>query len=335
MLQASQGVAYALAMAHLPRACIVMPIDEQTLALLREGCDPIVLTPPFDRATLLREIATAEGFLGPAPFPIDAELLDAAPGLRVISNFGVGFNNVDLPDVTRRGIAVCNTPGVLSAAVADLTLLMILAASRHFCANAGYVASGGWARGETPPPLGWDVTGRTLGIIGFGRIGREVATRAEAFGMQCIHHDVEQARTPKRIPPVSLDELLARSDIVTLHVNLTAETHHLISRRELALMKPSAWLVNTSRGPVVDQPALLETLRGGGIAGAALDVLEVEPPPLSEELVTLPNVIALPHIGSATVETRAAMLELSVRNLLAVLGGQRPPSCVNPEALRL
>lgn len=277
----------------------------------------------------------AEGLLCSALLPVDERLMDRATRLRVVSNFGVGFNNVDLPEATRRGIAVCNTPGVLSDAVADLTLALILAASRRVVENATYVNSRAWSGGRAAPSLGFDIGGKTLGLVGLGRIGRAVAQRARAFGMQVSYHDTfgeppEELAYCRYRP---LDDLLRESDIVSLHVNLTAETHHLLGTRELTLMKPSAWVVNTSRGPVIDQAALVRALRQGTIAGAALDVLESEPPAAEEPILSLPNVLLLPHVGSATVETREAMLELAVKNLLAVLAGREPPACVNREAL--
>ena len=317
----------------LPIAVIAVPVPDATLARLNAGCSPILGIAPGDRATLRAVLATAEGVLSPAPTPYDVAMLDAAPHLRVISNFGVGFNNVDLADCTHRGIAVCNTPGVLSGAVADLTMLFILAVARHFTANERYASSGGWSRGEPSPGLGFDLPGKVLGLVGYGRIGRETATRARAFGMSAVYFDAIPQDDGGLATPLPFDELLRTADIVSLHVNLTPQTRHLISTRELSLMKRSAWIVNTARGPVIDQVALVAALREGRIAGAALDVVEVEPPPESEPLLTMPNVITLPHIGSATVETRAAMLELSVSNLLAVLHGETPPSCVNPEAL--
>ena len=317
----------------LPTAVIAVPVPDATLERLRARCSPILGVSPADRAALRSALATAEGVLSPAPTPYDAAMLDAAPALRVISNFGVGFNNVDLADCTRRGVAVCNTPGVLSGAVADLTMLFILSAARHFTANSHYARRGGWSRGEPSPPLGFDLPGKTLGIVGYGRIGRETATRARAFGMSIVYYDTLPQYDGGLASALPLDELLRTADIVSLHVNLTPETHHLVSTRELALMKPSAWIVNTSRGPVVDQVALADALRDGRIAGAALDVVEVEPPPADEPLLAMGNVITLPHVGSATVETRAAMLEMSVSNLLAVLNGEPPLSCVNPEAL--
>ena len=315
-----------------PKAVVIVPLPPEVEASLREICDLTLLPGTTPREEIIAALADAEGFCGPAPFPIDNALLDAAPRLRVIANFGVGFNNVDLEELDRRGIVCCNTPGVLSDAVADLTMGLILAASRHIVTSADYVTSGGWARREPGPALGFDVGGKTLGIIGFGRIGRATAKRAEAFGMHVIFHDVARA-VDAESQARDLDDLLREADIVSMHVNLTAETYHIIGARELALMKPTAWIVNTARGPVIDQAALTEALRSNRIAGAALDVLEVEPPDPADPILTLPNVIILPHVGSATVETRAAMLDLAVRNLSAVLSGQRPPECVNPQSL--
>jgi glyoxylate reductase len=315
----------------LPRACIAVDCPDDIRSSLAESCSPAYML----TAEVGASIADAEGLVCPAPFPITRELLDSAPRLRVVSNFGVGFNNVDLAEMNRRGIAVCNTPGVLSDAVADLTMGMIFMASRGLAECHTFVHGGAWSRGEPLPPLGWDLAGKTLGLIGFGRIGRAVARRARAFGMNIIHHDVLAAADPEYdyVGPHALDSLLANSDVVSLHVNLTPETHHLISSRELNLMKPTGWILNTARGPVIDQSALVQALRSKQIAGAVLDVLEVEPPAADDPILSLDNAILLPHIGSATVETRAAMLDLAVQNLKAVLSGQTPPSCVNPEAL--
>jgi lactate dehydrogenase-like 2-hydroxyacid dehydrogenase len=313
-----------------PKAVLVIPLDPAAMARIEAESTPVVCARAA-REDLLREIADAEGLLCPAPFPVGPDLLDAAPRLRVISNYGVGYNNVDLADLTRRGIVVCNTPGVLSAAVADLTMLLILAAAKRFLPNELHARSA-WGKAP-PPPLGFDLLGKTLGIVGLGRIGKTVVPRARAFGMEVIFHDLFQDSGALAVPYRPLDDLLRESDIVTLHTNLTADSHHLIGARELGLMKPTAWLVNTSRGPVVDEGALVEALKAGTIAGAALDVIEVEPPPEGAPILSAPNTILLPHIGTATVETRAAMLDLCIRNLLAVLNRRQPPECVNPEAL--
>ncbi|MCL4240155.1 MAG: D-glycerate dehydrogenase [Dehalococcoidia bacterium] len=316
-------------------ACVTIGLAPEVLGRLEAECEVRVVGADAPARVLHGALADAQGLLCSALLPVDERLMARAPRLRVVSNFGVGFNNVDLPEATRRGIAVCNTPGVLSDAVADLTLALILAASRRVVENAAHVSSRGWSGGRPAPALGFDIGGKTLGLVGLGRIGRAVAHRARAFGMQVSYHDTfseppEELRYCQYRP---LDDLLGESDIVSLHVNLTAETHHLLGTRELGLMKPTAWVVNTSRGPVIDQAALVRALRQGTIAGAALDVLESEPPAADEPILSLPNVVLLPHVGSATVETRAAMLDLAVKNLLAVLSGQEPPACVNREAL--
>lgn len=318
-------------MSALPIAVVAVPVPPAIAEQLRRACSPVFTTP----AEVTRRLRDAEGLLCPAPFPITRELLESAPRLRVVSNFGVGFNNVDLAEMERRGIAVCNTPGVLTGAVADLTIGMVLMASRQLVVNHQHVHGGGWSFGTTAPGLGWDLAGKTLGLVGFGRIGQAVAARARAFGLRVIYHDV--VATPasgfEDCTERTLEELLTEADIVSLHVNLTPETHHLIGAAELQRMKAGAWLVNTARGPVIDQQALVAALREGRIGGAALDVLETEPPAPDDPILSLPNVILLPHIGSATVETREAMLDLAVRNLIAALSGERPPECVNPGVL--
>ncbi len=316
---------------NLPRAVIAVPVPSATAARLSELCQPVFVA----TAAVHGAISEAEGLLCPAPFPITRELLAAAPRLRVVANFGVGFNNVDLAEMDRRGIAVCNTPGVLTDAVADLTMGMILMASRRLPENHAFVHGGGWSAGKPAPALGWDLAGKVLGLVGFGRIGRAVAQRARAFGMDMLYHDTFTDAGPgwEHCRYATLEDLLAQADIVSIHVNLTPETVHLIGERELARMRPSAWLVNTSRGPVIDQPALVAALTRKAIGGAVLDVLETEPPAANDPILGLANAILLPHIGSATVETRAAMLDLAVRNLTAVLSGERPPECVNPGVL--
>lgn len=299
--------------------------------MLEAACSPRYVSP----GEVAQHIADAEGLLCPAPFPVTNALLDAAPRLRVVSNFGVGFNNVDLAEMERRKIAVCNTPGVLTSAVADLTIGMLLMASRQLVRNASHASDGSWSTGQPAPPLGFDLAGKLLGLVGFGRIGRAVAERARAFGLRIAFHDTFDSAGPgfEDCTWLPLDKLLRTADFVSLHTNLTPETHHLIGRDQLGLMRPEAWILNTARGPVIDQPALVEALRAGRLAGAVLDVLETEPPPPGDPILSTPNAILLPHIGSATVETRAAMLDLAVRNLAAVLSGQPPPECANPGVL--
>jgi lactate dehydrogenase-like 2-hydroxyacid dehydrogenase len=286
------------------------------------------------KSDLIAGIADAEGLLGSAVLPVDAEVLESAPSLRVVSNVGVGYDRVDLEAATRRGVMVCNTPGVLSAAVADLTIALIISLARRIPEADRFVREGNWVPGRFVG-LGMDIVGKTLGIVGLGRIGRAVALRAHALGMDVCFHDkfrveaLDSAFWRYR----ELDELLQESDFVTLHVNLTEETTKLIGERELGLMKQSAYLLNTSRGPVVDQAALASALREERIAGAALDVLEREPPSPDDPILGLPNALIVPHIASATRETRQAMVDLAIDNLLWALRGELLDCIVNTEVL--
>ncbi|WP_217546143.1 D-glycerate dehydrogenase [Streptomyces sp. GbtcB6] len=263
------------------------------------------------------------GILALGNDPVDAALMAAAgPSLRVIALASMGFDNVDRAAAAERGIVVTHTPGVLAETTADLTFALILAARRRIGAAAASLARGDWDLFRMHDHLGLDVHGATLGLVGYGQIGRAVARRAQGFGMRVIHHDPYAADDPVSAS-VGLETLLAEADIVSLHVPLTAETRHLISHRELAAMKPTATLVSTSRGGVIDETALLEAIRRGALHSAGLDVFEREPmgadlSPLAGE----PNVITLPHIGSATDATRAAMVDLAVDNILDVLAGR-------------
>ena len=288
---------------------------------------------PGAHEELQKNLGQADAFLG--YYTVDAAFLDAAPNLRVVATASVGYDRIDVAAATARGVAVCNTPGVLTAAVADLTIALIIALARRLPEYASFVRSGAWGRGDPLPELAHDITGKTLGVLGFGRIGREVARRAQLLGMQPIWYDVFDQAPPDapQAPYRPLDELLAASDFVTIHMDLNDSSRHLIGGRELGLMRPSAYLVNTARGGVVDQSALTAALQQGRLAGAGLDVLEQEPPDPEEPILTLPNVIVLPHMGTATHETRKAMRGLAVDNVLAVLAGRRPPAIVNPEVL--
>jgi glyoxylate reductase len=243
--------------------------------------------------------------------------LDLLPGLRLVANYGVGYDTVDVAACHDRGIAVTNTPGVLDAAVADLTLALILACRRHLVESDRFVREGGWRRGWAQPELlGRDLAGSTLGLVGMGRIATEVARRAEAFGMRVAHH--------RRSGGLPLDELLRSSDVVSLHVPLTSETRGLLSRERLALLQGGATLVNTARGAIVDEEALVDELVSGRIS-AGLDVFADEPR-VPERLLELPNVVLTPHVGSATVETRAAMTRVLVDNVLAFVRGEPLPN---------
>jgi glyoxylate reductase len=251
---------------------------------------------------------------------VGPEELKLLPDLRLVANYGVGYDNVDVAACRACGVAVTNTPGVLDAAVADLTLALILACRRHLVGSDRFVRDGRWQRGWAKPELlGRDLAGSTLGLVGFGRIGREVARRAEAFGMRIVFH--------RRTGGVPLEELLRAADVVSLHVPLTPETQGLLSRERLALIQDGATLVNTARGAIVDEDALVDQLASGRIS-AGLDVFAHEPR-VPEPLLDLPNVVLTPHIASATAETRAAMTRVLVDNVLSFQAGEQPPDLVS------
>ena len=276
---------------------------------------PERLPPPDDE--LRRRTAPAEGLLSLLTDRIDATLIEGSPRLRAIANYAVGYDNIDIGAATARGIAVGNTPDVLTDATADLTFALLLAAARKLPEAAASVTAGDWLTWDPARHLGYDVHGATLGIIGRGRIGQAVGRRAAGFDMTVLYTG-RDGGTP-------LDELLARSDYISIHCPLTPATHHLIDAAALRRMRPSAILINTARGPIVDQAALLEALREGRIAGAALDVADPEPPPAGDPLLSAPNLIVAPHIGSATHTAREQMATLAVDNLLAALDGEPMP----------
>jgi glyoxylate reductase len=278
---------------------------------------------PVPRDELLRRVGSTEGLLCMLTDAIDPELLDAAPSLRAISNYAVGVDNVDLEAATARGIPVGNTPDVLTETTADLALALMLAAARKVVEGAELVRRGEWRTWDPNLLLGYDLHGSTVGIVGLGRIGRAVARRVEGFGATVLHTG--------RSGGVPLEELLARSDFVTLHCPLTPETRGLIDDAALGRMKDTAVLVNTARGPIVDTGALERALKAGTIAGAALDVTDPEPLPGDHPLLEAPNLVVVPHIGSASHATREAMADMAVDNLLAALAGERMPHCANPE----
>jgi glyoxylate reductase len=285
-------------------------------------------TEAIPRADLLTLVAGADAILSLLHDRIDEELLEAAgPRLRCVANVAVGYDNVDVAAAARRGVVVTNTPGVLDDATADLTMALILAATRRVAEGDRLIRAGrDWTWGMSFM-LGSDLRGKLLGIVGLGGIGRRVAERARAFGMEIAHHqrsqapaEVEAALGAKRMP---FEQLLESADVLTLHCPLTPETHHLIGAAQLQAMKPTAVLVNAARGPVVDEQALAGALAAGEIAAAGLDVYEREPR-VEPALLALENVVLSPHLGSATVETRTAMAELAARNAISVLRGEGP-----------
>jgi glyoxylate reductase len=293
---------------------------------------------PMAHEDILAGIGGQQGLLSMITDTVDQELLDRAPDLKIVANFGVGFNNIDVAAASRRGIMVTNTPDVLTDATADLTMALLLAVARRVVEADRHTREGRFQFWAPFYFLGSEITGKTLGLIGMGRIGAAVARRAAGFNMRVLYHNrnpltAAQERDLKA-RHADLKTLLQASDFVSLHTPLTVETRHIIGAPELALMKPNAFLINTARGPVVDEQALLKALQQRRIAGAGLDVYENEPA-LTPGLDLLDNVVLLPHMGSATVETRLRMAEMAAENLLAGLDGSLPQNCVNCEQLRM
>jgi lactate dehydrogenase-like 2-hydroxyacid dehydrogenase len=319
----------------LPIVLVTHTLPENWLEMLVDRCN-LVIGPPDATVIaplLLSHLSEAEGVFCLLTIPIDASLLEAMPRLRVISNMAVGYDNIDIAACTRRGIPVGNTPGVLTEGTADLTMGLLLAAARKLLEASLDAREGRW---RTWSPTGWlgaDLDGATLGIVGMGKIGCAVAKRAHGFGLSLLYTDtapnamVEEAFGASY---VTLPELLSRSDFISLHVPLTPDTRHLINTNTLKLIKPRAILINASRGPVVETMALYEALRDGLLAGAALDVTEPEPLPPDHPLYGLPNCLIVPHIGSATWNTRRRMAELACENLILGLEGKPLRYCVNP-----
>lgn len=318
-----------------PRVFVCRRIPQAGLDLLYETCDVHVweeqMPPP--REVILREISPFAGILTLVTDKITAEVMDAAPNLKVISTMAVGYDNIDIAAATQRGIPVGNTPGVLTETTAELAMALMLSAARRIPEGERYVRAGKWRTWEPTLLLGRDLNGATLGIIGFGRIGQAVAQRAKAFGMRIIYHGGSDTDAAREIGAehAALDELLHQSDFISVHVPYKPETHHMIDSRALSLMKSTTILVNTARGGVIDPQALYEALKQGTIAFAALDVTEPEPIPMDSPLLTLDNCLIVPHIGSATVSTRDKMARMAAENLLAGVKGERLPHCVNPE----
>ncbi len=313
-------------------------IPDEGLRPIREGTDATVwedeLPPP--RGALLRAVQGCEGILTLLTDRVDEELLDrAGTQLKVVSNFAVGFDNIDVPACTARGIPVGNTPGVLTETTADLAWALLMAAARRVAEGDRYVRAGKWKTWGPMLLMGPDVHGATIGIVGLGRIGQAVAKRAQGFGMTILYHDLARAHPAIEAELgatyLPLEDLLPKADFVSLHVNLSPQTQGLINAERLRWMKPTAILVNTSRGPVVDSIALHEALRDRVIAGAGLDVADPEPLPVDHPLLELDNCLVVPHIASASRATRGKMASMAAANLLAGLKGERLPTPVNPE----
>lgn len=320
-----------------PKVFVSRLIDPEALNMIAEVAEMEVwrdeLPPPYE--VLLEKVKDVDGLLSLLSDRIDTTLMDTAPRLKVISNLAVGYDNIDITEATKRGIQVGNTPRVLTETTADIAFALLMAAARRVVEADRHVRKGQWKTWGPMILLGQDIHHATLGIIGLGRIGIEVAKRAGGFNMNVLYHDVvrnEEAERQLGVKYVSeLNELLSTSDFISVHVPLLPGTHHLIGASEFALVKPTAVFINTSRGSVVDQKALYEALRSGKIFAAGIDVTEVEPISTDDPLLTLENVVITPHIASASVHTRKNMALMAAENLLAGLRGQVLPNCVNPK----
>lgn len=318
-----------------PRIVITREIFDDVVDYLRQHCevDDNQADKPYAPDALAAKLAGVDGLMCALTDRIDPALIARAPQLKVVANIAVGYNNIDVPACSARGIKVTNTPGVLDDSTADLAFALMLATARRITEVESYIRKGEWTGWRLKQWLGVDVHHATLGILGMGRIGRAIARRAAGFDMRVIYHNRNRvtAEIEQRLNATyaSMDELLGESDFVILQMPYSPDTHHLIGARELAKMKPSAILINSTRGGVVDDKALVAALKSGVIRAAGLDVFEGEPK-LDAGFLELKNVVLAPHIGSSTESTRRAMAMTAANNLVAALSGQRPPNWVNP-----
>ena len=318
-----------------PKVFVTRIIRDKGLRIVQEFCEADIWTDelPPSREVLIEHVHGIEGLLCLLTDQIDGVVMDAAGGnLKVISNHAVGYDNIDVAAATARRVPVGNTPGILTDATADFAFALMMAAARRVVEGERFVHLGKWKTWGPSLLLGADFVGATLGLIGFGRIGRAMANRASGFDLRVLYYDPNLAPAETRLnaTPVDLDTLLHQSDFVSLHTPLTRETYHLMNAENLAKMKPTAILINTARGPVVDPQALYHALKTGQIFAAALDVTEPEPLPMDSPLLELENLIIVPHIASASVQSRDNMAYLAAQNLVAGLRGERLPNCVNP-----
>lgn len=324
-------------MASKAKVFVTRIIPEVGLQKIKDACDAEIWTDPLPPpAEVIREkIKSCDGIVSLLTDKIDGPLLDLAPNLKVVSNFAVGFNNIDISAATERGICVGNTPGVLTDATADMAFCLLIAAARRVVEGHQYTLSGQWHTWEPLGHIGQDMQGKTIGIVGMGRIGYAMAKRCHAgWDMKILYHDVhknDHAENNFAAKQVDLETLLIESDFVSLHTDLNETTKGMISTAQFKMMKKSAVLINSARGPLVDQPALCEALKTGEIFAAGLDVTDPEPPSMDDPLLKLPNVVIAPHIASATIQTRNAMAEICAQNLIAGVSGGKLTACVNPE----
>ena len=314
-------------------------IPDPGLDILRRECEVTDINPDdrvLTREELLAAVKGRDGVLCLLTDKIDGEVFDAAKGAKIFANYAVGYDNINVPAATERGIAITNTPGVLTDATSDMAWALLFSAARRTAESDKYTRAGKFKGWGPMLFLGGDISDRTLGIVGAGRIGTAFAKKSVGFRMKVLYADIrtnEELEKEVGAKKVDLDTLLKEADYVSIHVPLMPETIHLIGKREFGLMKKSAYLMNTSRGPVVDEKALAQALKAGEIAGAGLDVYEKEPE-VAPELLELDNVVLAPHLGSATIETRSKMATMAAGNLVAMLKGEEPPNIINPEVLK-
>jgi glyoxylate reductase len=323
-----------------PIVYVTRELSERGLKIIRENFDAEVwpeYSPP-PKEVIMKKAEKADALVTLLSDKIDTEVFDAAPKLKIVVQMAVGFDNIKVQEATKRGIYVTNTPEVLTDTTADFAWTLLMAVARRVVEADKYVRTGQWKASWHPSMMmGRDIYGATIGIVGAGRIGYAVAERAKGFKMRILYYDVVHRPEMENIGAkrAEFNELLRESDFVSVHVPLMKETYHMINAEKLKLMKKTAYLINNSRGPVVDEKALYEALKSGKIAGAALDVFEQEPTPLDSPLLKLENVVVAPHISSASYETRSKMAEMVAENLSAFFKGEKPPNLVNPDVLKV
>ncbi|MEM2273695.1 MAG: glyoxylate reductase [Candidatus Bathyarchaeia archaeon] len=324
-----------------PKVYVTREIPERGLKKILERFDAEVWPEygPPPKRVIIEKAGDVDALVTLLTDKIDAEVFDAAPKLKIVAQMAVGYDNIDIEEATKRGIYVTNTPGVLTETTADLSWALLMAIARRIVEADKYIREGKWKIAWHPMMLlGRDVYGATLGIIGAGRIGEAVARRAKGFNMRILYYDIIRRPELEReigAEYVDLDTLLKESDFITIHVPLTKETYHMINAEKLRLVKKTAFIINTSRGQVIDEKALYEALKEERIAGAALDVFEQEPISPDNPLIKLNNVVLTPHIGSASHETRSRMAEMVAENLIAFFEGRVPPNLVNPDVMKI
>lgn len=322
-----------------PQIFVTRQIPQEGLEILKDYCQ--VEVSEYDgvipRSLLLKRVKDTDGLLVLLTDKIDKEVISAAgKRLRVISNYAVGYNNIDIGEATKKGIMVTNTPGVLTETTADLAWALLMSIARRIVEGDKFVRAGKFRGWEPMLLLGTDIYEATLGLIGFGRIGQAMARRAKGFNLKVLYYDKNPVspiiEKELGVSRAGFDEILRKSDFISIHVPLNEETFHLIGQKELSIMKKESYLINTARGPIVDEKALVKALKDGVIRGAALDVFENEPE-IEQELMSLDNIVMVPHIGSASYQTRTKMAIIAAKNILSALKGERPEFLVNPEVL--